>query len=76
MNTLTTHIQPNQIWHHYKGYDYRIIAISRCAESLSWYVVYEALYNNDMGQIWHRPLDMFLESVEIDGNIVPRFQKI
>lgn len=74
---ITTHqINAGQIWRHYKGKDYRIIALSRHTENLSWYVVYEALYDNEISQIWHRPLDMFLESIEIDGIIVPRFQFI
>jgi hypothetical protein len=73
---IKTQIQPNQIWRHYKNKDYRIIAISRHTEDLTWYVVYEALYDNEISKIWHRPLDMFLETVEIDGEIMPRFRQI
>ena len=76
MQTLINKIQPNQVWRHYKNKDYRIIAISCCTESLTWYVVYEALYENSISQIWHRPLDMFLETIEIDGIITPRFKHI
>lgn len=73
---IHTHIQPGQIWRHYKNKDYRIITISCYSEDLKWYVVYEALYDNPVSKIWHRPLDMFLEEVEINGKIVPRFKHI
>jgi hypothetical protein len=76
MESLLNKIQPNQVWRHYKNKDYRIIAISLHTEDLTWYVVYEALYDNDMSKIWHRPLNMFLENVEVDGIVVPRFQNI
>lgn len=76
MNSSRHHIEVGQVWRHYKNKDYRIIAISRCTESLLWYVVYEALHENEMSQIWHRPLAMFLESIEIDGSIVPRFRLV
>lgn len=70
------HIKPGQIWRHYKNKDYRIITISCDAEDLTWYVIYEALYDNEVSKIWHRPLEMFLEMVEIDGISAPRFKHI
>lgn len=76
MQALINQIKPQQVWRHYKNKDYRIIAISCNTEDLTWYVVYEALYKNNVSQIWHRPLDMFLETVEIDGTIVPRFELV
>ncbi|HLC06835.1 MAG TPA: DUF1653 domain-containing protein [Candidatus Babeliales bacterium] len=76
MQTLIDHIKPDQLWRHYKGNDYRIIAVSCHSEDLTWYVVYEALYDNNVSKIWHRPLDMFLENVEIDNKMVPRFTHI
>ena len=69
-------INSEEIWRHYKGQDYRIIAVSCHSEDLSWYVVYEALYNNSVSKIWHRPLELFLGSVELNGALVPRFSKI
>lgn len=65
-----------EIWRHYKGNDYRIIAVSCHTEDLSWYVVYEALYENSVSKIWHRPLNIFLESLEVNGEIVKRFNKV
>ncbi len=76
MQSPINHIQPGQIWRHYKNKDYRIIAVSCCTETLQRYVVYEALYKNEVSTIWHRPLDMFLETVEFEGMHVPRFKHI
>lgn len=68
-------IASGQIWRHYKNKDYRIIAISRDTETLEWYVVYEALHENELSHIWHRRLDEFLGSLEIDGQYIERFTK-
>jgi len=64
------------IFRHYKGKEYKVLHIGRHSEDLSLYVVYQALYNTEeFGNysIWVRPLKMFLETVEIDGEIIPRF---
>lgn len=73
---MNTSPQPGQVWRHYKNKDYRIVAISCHTQDLKWYVVYEALYENEISTIWHRPLEMFLQTIEIDGTQVPRFRKI
>lgn len=76
MQVNLNQIKPGQTWRHYKNKDYRIIALSCNTESLTWYVVYEALYENSVSQIWHRPLDMFLETIEVDGKNIQRFKII
>jgi hypothetical protein len=76
MQMLIEQIKPGDIWRHYKNKDYRIIAVSCDTENLAWYVVYEALYDNAVSKTWHRPLEMFLETIEIDGINVPRFTRI
>ncbi len=76
MQDISHTICPGEIWHHYKGNDYRIIALSRHSEDLSLYVVYEALYDNTMSQIWHSPLSLFLSSLELDGQVVQRFTRV
>ena len=76
MNASIDQIKPNQIWRHYKGNDYRVIALSCHSEDLTWYVVYETLYENSVSKVWHRPLEIFLGTVELDGLIVPRFKCI
>lgn len=58
-------------YRHYKGKEYEVIGVAKHSETLEEMVVYRALYGE--GQIWVRPLTMFLEEVEVDGKIVPRF---
>ena len=76
MEHLKEYIKSGEIWRHYKGKDYRIIAVSCNTEDLSWSVVYETIHDHQISTIWHRPIDMFLGSLEVDGEIVPRFTKI
>ncbi len=60
------------IYEHYKGMRYQFLAVARHSETLEEMVVYKALYG-DYG-IWVRPLEMFVETVTVDGEIVPRFK--
>jgi len=48
----------------------------RHSETLEEFVFYEALYKNPVSKFWVRPLKMFLEKVEINGERVPRFKYI
>jgi hypothetical protein len=64
------------IYQHYKGMSYRVIHLGRHSETLEWLVVYECLYENPGGKIWVRPMDMFTETVEVNGRTVPRFKYI
>lgn len=61
-------------YQHYKGNDYEVIGVAQHSETREWLVVYRALYG-ERG-LWVRPLQMFLEMVEIDGKPVPRFKWI
>jgi hypothetical protein len=63
-------LQPG-LYRHYKGPEYRVFSIARHSETEEEVVFYQALYG-DYG-LWVRPLSMFLESVEVDGEQVPRF---
>lgn len=60
-------------YRHYKNKLYRVLSVAKHTETLEDIVVYEALYENQMGSIWARPLTMFLESVSVDGYSGPRF---
>jgi len=60
------------IYEHYKKKSYKVLAVARHSETLEEMVVYQALYGD--GGIWVRPLPMFLENVEIEGIIQPRFR--
>ncbi|WP_280548680.1 MULTISPECIES: DUF1653 domain-containing protein [unclassified Halomonas] len=59
------------IYRHYKGPLYEVLGVARHSETEEPLVVYRALYG-DYG-LWTRPLDIFLESVEVQGEPVPRF---
>lgn len=60
------------IYEHYKGNKYRILGVALHSETLEELVIYKALYGKKL--TWVRPLKMFLENVEIDGKIAPRFR--
>lgn len=64
------------IYQHYKGKNYIVQELARHSETLEWMVVYECLYENESAKIWVRPLQMFTETVEVDGKTVPRFKYI
>ena len=59
---------------HYKGNEYEIVGVAKHSETLEPMVVYKALYGD--GGLWVRPYDMFFETVEINGETIPRFKKI
>ncbi len=61
-------------YRHYKGNDYEVLFVGRHTESLEELVVYRSLY--DLYNMWIRPLYLFLEDVEYEGVIVPRFKYI
>ena len=59
------------LYQHYKGPQYRVFSVARHSETEEEVVFYQALYG-EYG-FWVRPLSMFLETVEVDGEQVPRF---
>ena len=64
-------------YHHFKGKDYRTIAIARdCENPNRLFVVYQALYDSpEFGkeQIWVRELGDFLGDKKLDSGIVKKF---
>lgn len=59
-------------YRHYKGKDYIVIGVARHSETEEELVVYRQDYGER--SLWVRPKAMFLESVEVDGQSIPRFQ--
>ncbi len=64
------------IYNHYKNKKYKVIGTARHSETLEEVVVYEALYENKLGQVWVRPKTMFLETIQIENYSGPRFSLI
>ncbi len=69
-------------YRHYKGGEYQVVDVARHSETEEWLVVYRPLYDTGVlgsdGQqgLWVRPLDMFVESVDVNGGFAPRFTLI
>ncbi|MDV7338517.1 DUF1653 domain-containing protein [Terasakiella sp. A23] len=59
---------------HYKGNEYVVMGVAKHSETLEELVVYQPQYG-ERG-IWVRPLDMFVEDVEVDGQTLPRFKYV
>ena len=64
-------IQPGR-YRHYKGRDYEVIGVALHSETEEPHVLYRPLYGE--GRLWIRPLAMFVESVNVDGVVQPRFR--
>jgi len=74
-------------YYHYKhdsnsslnNYSYEVISIGTHTETKEKFVIYRSLYQTESqggANYWLRPLEMFMENVEKDGKLFPRFQKI
>ena len=59
------------IYRHYKGSLYQVIDVAKHSETEQEHVVYRTLYGDY--SLWVRPLDMFIETVKVDGEPQPRF---
>lgn len=64
------------LYKHYKGYIYEVIGTATHSETLEEMVLYKATYQKEGENLWVRPLNMFLETVIIDGQEQRRFTKI
>ncbi len=65
-------LKEGDLYVHYSGKRYQVLSVGRHSETLEECVVYKALYGEQ--DVWIRPLAMFLETVEIDGLVQPRFK--
>ena len=61
-------------YQHYKGNLYEVLEVAHHSETQEPLVVYRALYGEH--GLWVRPLAMFQESIEVDGQEVQRFQYV
>ena len=61
-------------YEHYKGGQYEVLGVAKHSETTEEFVVYKALYGE--GELWIRPLKMFLEELEFGGKKVKRFKYV
>jgi hypothetical protein len=61
-------------YRHYKGNYYEVIGVVKHSETLEELVLYKQLYGE--AALWVRPISMFLETITIDGQIKPRFERV
>ena len=61
-------------YRHFKGGEYEVIGVAIHSETGEKMVVYRALYGE--GGLWTRPQAMFLETVEREGRMRPRFEYV
>lgn len=59
------------LYQHFKGAMYRVMHLAHHSETEEPLVIYRALYGEK--GVWARPLSMFTETVERDGELKPRF---
>ena len=61
-------------YRHYKGGEYQVLDIATHSETEEKLVVYKPLYGEQ--NMWVRPIEMFLEKVDVRGKQLPRFEYI
>nr|WP_160022187.1 DUF1653 domain-containing protein [Psychrobacter nivimaris] len=74
MNDSNKETIPQGIYRHYKGSLYQVMHTAQHSETEESLVVYRCLYG-EYG-VWVRPLEMFAETVTVDGKEIPRFELI
>lgn len=65
-------IQPGK-YRHFKGNFYEVLGVAKHSETEEPMVVYRCEKD---GSLWVRPMQMFIEKVEINGQIKARFELI
>ena len=66
-------VEPGR-YRHFKGGMYEVIGVARQSETFEALVIYRPLYG--ARELWARPHAQFFSSVEVAGNLQPRFAKI
>lgn len=64
-------------YRHYKGGMYEVLGVAHHTETEEAFALYRALPPSPYPPTLRvRPLEMFLEHIEVDGATVPRFERI
>jgi hypothetical protein len=67
----TPHIKKGK-YQHFKGMLYEVLDVVHHSETQEALVLYRALYGEH--GLWVRPFHMFVETIERDGEQIPRFK--
>lgn len=59
-------------YRHFKGQHYEVMGVVTHSETEEKLVLYKSLYGKC--DLWVRPLELFLSSVEVEGEQIPRFE--
>jgi len=62
------------LYRHYKGALYRVLDCVRHSETEEVLVLYRALYGDF--DLWVRPVTMFMETIERNGQVIARFDRL
>lgn len=74
MNPIPT-IEKGIYRHNKKGKLYEVLGVALQTETDELLVVYRPLWKSEY-ELFARPHQMFIETVTIDGQSVPRFEKV
>lgn len=65
-----------RLYRHYKNKTYKYLGLVRHSETLEEMALYETLYENDLGQVWVRPKEMYFGATEVNGKLLTRFTPV
>lgn len=79
MNDFSIPVIEPGIYVHYKDAEkqYKVLGVAQDTEKDAYMVIYTPLKKlPGKPDMWARPYDMFVGNVEVDGEVISRFQKI
>ena len=70
-------IKPGK-YKHFKGGEYQVLGVAKHSEALAVMVIYKPLYPLEEGELdtWVRPIEMFFDTREVNGEKIQRFTYI
>ncbi len=72
-NWMNDKIRPGR-YRHFKGGEYEVIGLGLHSETEQPHVIYRPLYGQR--RLWVRPMELFTDQKQLDGNSVARFERI
>lgn len=68
-------IQKGKYYHRKTDHFYEVIDVALQTETDEWLVIYRPLWDSDI-KVFARPYRMFVEKIELNGELKPRFEKV